>query len=162
MKLGILSDTHNQRARCEQALALLEAAGVDALVHCGDITEPEMLELCAARPCYVVLGNNDADNYPLLKQTAHALSATFLEWGDTVTLAGKTVGITHGHLKSEVRRLLGQNPDYLLSGHTHIAVDRIVERTRRINPGALHRARSFSVAVLDLLTDELTYLTVPR
>lgn len=162
MKLGILSDTHNQRARCEQALALLEAAGVDVLVHCGDIIEPDMLELCAVRPCYVVLGNNDADNYPGLKQTASTIGATFLDWGDTVTLAGKTVAITHGHLKSEVRRLLGQNPDYLLSGHTHIADDRIVDRTRRINPGALHRARTFSVAVLDLLTDDLQFLTIPR
>lgn len=162
MKLGILSDTHNQRARCEQALALLQTAGVETLVHCGDITEPDMLELCGIYPCYLVLGNNDADYYPVLKQTAESMKATFLDWGGTVTLAGKTVAITHGHLTSEVRRLLAKQPDYLLSGHTHIAEDRIVERTRRINPGALHRARMFSVAVLDLLTDDLQFLTVPR
>lgn len=162
MKLGILSDTHNQRSRFEQALELLRSQGAEALVHCGDITESDVLELCAGQPCYVVLGNNDADNYPSLKQTALTIGATFLEWGDTVTLAGKTIAITHGHLKSEVRRLMAQQPDYLLSGHTHIAEDRIVERTRRINPGALHRARSFSVAILDLLTDNLTFLPVPR
>ncbi|HET6423541.1 MAG TPA: metallophosphoesterase family protein [Planctomycetaceae bacterium] len=162
MKLGILSDTHNQRDRCREAVSLLQAAGVDAIVHCGDFTEPDILELCAVRPCYFVLGNNDADNAQLLQQTAEAVNAKFLEWGGVITLAGKTIAVTHGHLTAQVRRLMAQQPDYLLSGHTHVADDRCIDHTRRINPGALHRARHFTVATLDLLTDELTFLDVPR
>lgn len=162
MNLGILSDTHDQFTRCEHAVKLLQTAGAEAIVHCGDIIEPSIITICAALPCYFVLGNNDADNYPHLKKVAREVGAVFLDLGGVVTLGGKRVAITHGHLTSEVRKLMAMHPDYLLSGHTHMAEDRMVDGTRRINPGALHRARNFTVAVLDLDLEELTSIGVPR
>ncbi len=162
MKLGILSDTHDQRMRCEQAVALLLAAGAETLIHCGDFTDTDILQQCALKPCYFVLGNNDVRNSLYLKETAMEVNATFLGWGGVVTLAGKTIAVTHGHLTSEVRRLLAMAPDYLLTGHSHVAEDRHEGMTRCINPGALHRARDFSVAILDLSTDALEFIAVPR
>jgi predicted phosphodiesterase len=58
------------------------------------------------------------------------------------------------------RALESQSFDYLLHGHTHVKRDERVGRTRVINPGALHRAREKTVAVLDTATDMLTFLTV--
>jgi uncharacterized protein len=162
MKLGILSDTHNQRERCEQAVVLLQAAGVDALIHCGDFTDTEILEQCAVLPCSFVLGNNDFGTSHFLKDTAEEVNANFLGWGGVVTLAKKTIAVTHGHLAGELHRLLAMQPDYLLTGHTHVAEDRREGTTRCINPGALHRSREFTVAVLDLATDRLDWIDVPR
>lgn len=162
MKLGIISDTHNQRERCAEAIALFQAAGVEALIHCGDFTETEVLEQCAVLPCSFVLGNNDFNNSHFLKDTAEEVHANFLGWSGVVTLAERTIAVTHGHLTGELRRLLAMQPDYLLTGHSHVTEDRREGTTRCINPGALHRAREFTVAVLDLATDELTFLTVPR
>ena len=51
---------------------------------------------------------------------------------------------------------------FLLSGHSHIAGDRRYGPTRRINPAAVHQADEISVALLDLKTDDLQLLTVPR
>lgn len=162
MKLGILSDTHDQFTRCEQAVKLLQAAGAEAIVHCGDLTEANIIEVCAVLPFYFVLGNNDYDNVPMLREVAKQIGATYLELGGVIEFADKKIAVTHGHLTSEVRRLLALQPDYLLSGHTHVAEDRCVDHTRRINPGALHRARNFTVALLDLDSDELTSISVPR
>jgi len=58
--------------------------------------------------------------------------------------------------------VLEAQPDYLLSGHSHESMDRRDEPTRRISPGALHRASEYTVANFDLLKDELKFLSVPR
>ena len=87
---------------------------------------------------------------------------TCLEWGGSFELAGKRVGVVHGHLSSDLRRVLSDRPDYLLSGHSHLAHDIREGSVRKINPGALYRAREFSVALLDLKTDVLQFLPVPR
>jgi uncharacterized protein len=161
MRIGILSDTHDRLARTITAVQMLTDAGVEVLFHCGDITGPSIVEACDLRPTYFVFGNND-DDWPILRRTIAEIKGTCLEWGDEVTLAGKRIAMTHGHLHKDVRRLLTAGPDYLLSGHSHIATDERVGPTRRINPGAIYRADRFTVAVLDLKTDELSYLEVPR
>ena len=46
--------------------------------------------------------------------------------------------------------------DYLLSGHTHVPHDQRFGAMRWINPGALHRARPKTFALLDVSRDKLT------
>lgn len=162
MKLGILSDTHNQWERTRRAVALLCEARAEVLVHCGDITRGEIVAACSRLPCYYVLGNNDADNVSELKTAIEETGGTCLMWGGELNLAGRRVGVTHGHLVAPMRKLMAADLDYLLSGHSHMAHDEREGSVRYINPGALHRATEFSVAVLDLVTDELTFLPVLR
>lgn len=160
MLIGILSDTHDELDRARRAVALLSARGADVLIHCGDLVEPEMLAACAVRPLYFVFGNNDADVVPRLRATAKFLKATCLEWGDTIELAGKHVAVTHGHMAVDRRRLSRPTPDYFLSGHSHVPLDLREGACRFINPGALHRADEYTVALLNLATDELEFLRV--
>jgi len=161
MRLGILSDSHDQNERMAGALALLAAKGAEALVHCGDLTSPVVVHLCAESqlPCYYVLGNNDFD-LEGLQRAIVATGGTSLEWGGLITMSGKQIGVTHGHLAQEFRRLLRAQPDYLLFGHTHQRLNRRDGPTRQINPGALHRARTWTVALLDLNSDQLRFLEV--
>jgi putative phosphoesterase len=162
MRLGILSDTHDQLARARLAVRLLRTEGADALVHCGDLTGPNMVAVCAVLPCYFTFGNHDADMVPELRGAITKAGAVCLGWGGEVTLAGKRVAVTHGHMSSDVRRLMAGRPDYLLPGHSHIASDWHDGLTRRINPGALHEADRYTVALLDLEADEVRFLDVPR
>ncbi len=156
MLLGILSDTHDELDRTRRAVALLAARGAEALVHCGDFVEPEMIAACAVRPLYFVFGNNDADVVPNLRSTAKFLKATCLDWGGVIELAGKRIAATHGHM-----RFCPDPPaDYFLSGHSHIAADIREGPCRFINPGALHRADEYTVALLNLTTDELEFLRI--
>ena len=162
MLLGILSDTHDKLTRTRQAVDLLREAGAAALIHCGDFIGPEILVACSVLPCWFVFGNNENDTIPDLRQTASETGAVCLDWAGEVTLAEKRIAVTHGHMHTDVRRLLAAEPDYLLTGHSHVAEDRRVGKTRRINPGALHRADEFSVALLDLASDDLVFIKVPR
>ncbi len=40
MRVGIVSDTHDDLAAVEAAVALFDREGVDAVVHCGDFVAP--------------------------------------------------------------------------------------------------------------------------
>jgi putative phosphoesterase len=162
MLLGIISDTHDKLARTRVAIEMLLAAGAECLVHCGDFVEPEILAVCAGPPLYFVFGNNDSYNVDSLESMGKAIGATCLGWGGVVELAGKRVALTHGHSPSDGRRVLAAGPDYLLVGHSHVAEDHREGNVRRINPGALYRANPYSVALLDLVTDELRFLEVPK
>jgi putative phosphoesterase len=162
VRLGILSDTHDQLARVRRAVRMLRDEGAEVLAHCGDLAGPDVVGICAELPCYFTFGNHDADSVPILEQAIAAVKGVCLGWGGEVTLAGKRVAIAHGHVRSDVQRLMKTEPDYLLSGHSHVAADRREGVTRRINPGALDAADEFSVAILDLLTDDLRFITVPR
>jgi hypothetical protein len=162
MLLGILSDTHDRLKRTEAAVQLLLDSGAETLIHCGDLTEPDIVDACGVVPCHFVLGNNDADNVPALIRAIADVKGGFLGWAGEVILAGKRIAVTHGHLHTDMRRLLAAKPDYLLYGHSHWPDDRWDGGIRWINPGALHRAEKLTVALLDLEQDKLKFLTVPR
>ncbi len=161
MRIGILSDTHNQFERTSHAIQFLCEAGAEALIHCGDFVDDTILMLMRAIPCYFVLGNNDANSAQNLRQAAHQIGAKCLERGGIIELAGKRIATTHGHLTSEIRRLRTLQPDFLFSGHTHAAHDRFDGKLRWINPGALHRARKYTVACVNVVTDEIQWIEIP-
>lgn len=161
MRLGVLSDTHDELDRTRRAIELLHAEGAEALVHCGDLASPEIVKLLAVLPAWFVFGNHDADVVPHLHRAAAETGVRCLGWGGVIDAAEKRIAVAHGHLSSDVRRLLAAGPDYLLSGHSHIASDETVGGVRRINPGALHRADAFTVALLDVAVGALRFLTVP-
>jgi len=141
---------------------MLVEAGAEALIHCGDLASPEIIAACSVLPLYFVFGNHDGDRAPHLEAAATAAGATCLQWGGVIELAGKRIGVIHGHLATDRKRVEADGPDYLLSGHTHAARDWRDGAIRRINPGALFRAVEFTVAVLDLESGDLTFLPVPR
>ena len=159
MRIGILSDTHDRLDRTTRAVEILSAEGAEALIHCGDLTGPDIVHECAALPCHYVLGNNDFDETALRAAIA-ATGGVCLNHGGEITLGNRRIAVTHGHSVSEMRRLLASNPHYLLYGHTHIPYAIRDGGVRKINPGALHRAAEKTVAVLDLGTDELRFLKV--
>src|SRR4051812_44919795 len=106
MRLGILSDTHDQLARTRSAVRLLLDEGAEVLAHCGDVTGPDVVAACSVLPCYYTFGNHDADGVPILGRAIDAAKGVCLGWGGEVTLAGKRVALAHGHMHTDVRRLL--------------------------------------------------------
>jgi putative phosphoesterase len=160
MRIGVLADTHDKLDRTREAVQLLLDAGAEAIVHCGDLASPPVVAGCAVRPFWFALGNHDADAVPALERAAADAGAVCLGWGGVVELGGRRVGVTHGHLTADVRRVLADRPDYLLCGHSHLAGERAVGGVRRINPGALHRAAEYTVAVLDTATGDVRWVRV--
>jgi putative phosphoesterase len=159
MKIGIISDTHDRIERTNRAVKILKDEGAEALIHCGDLTMPDMVYECGILPASFVFGNNDDDEEGI-RRAIEAIGGLCLDWGGEVTLGGKRIAVTHGHRVKDVRRLAEAKPDYLLFGHSHIPTDDRDGPTRWINPGALHRAEAWTVAVLDLKADRLRFVKV--
>ncbi len=159
MKIGIVSDTNDEGERTALAVAMLIDAGAEVLVHCGDITLPDVVARCSGLPGYYVFGNNDFDE-PGLPAAMAGAGGVCLERGGIIEVGGRRIAVTHGDSAREARRLLGLNPDLFLYGHSHQAADVGREGVRWINPGALHRASRWTVAVLDLADDSLDFLAV--
>lgn len=160
MRIGILSDTHDRIEITGRAVALLRGAGAEFLIHCGDVGGQQVLDQLAGIPCALIWGNNDWDR-PALSRYCQSLGLDCYGNFADLELAGKRFAVSHGDDAAMTRRVLvEQKYDYFLHGHTHVAEDHRVGRTRVINPGALQRARTKSVAMLDTAADALEFHTV--
>jgi putative phosphoesterase len=159
MRVGILGDTHDKVERTRAAVRLLVDSGAEVLVHCGDITIPEVVHELAPLPSFFVFGNCDFELDDLRRAIA-TVGGTCLERGGLIDLRGHRLAVTHGDSADEIHRLEAERPDYLFSGHTHKALDIRCGPTRLINPGALHRAPTWTVAVLDLASGALELLPI--
>ena len=158
--IGILSDSHDRAEAMAAGLRLLKAAGAEFYIHCGDIGSERCIDLLAGLKSAFVFGNTDFDRAGLARYAASIEVPCYGSSAD-LTLDGKRIAVTHGDdFQLKKRLLAAQAHDYLLQGHTHVRADERVGKTRVINPGALHRAREKTVAVLDTAGDTLAFLVV--
>lgn len=145
--IGVLSDSHGRWQRTRAAITALASRGATRFVHLGDVGSEQVLDMFAGLDATVVFGNCD-DERPLHRY-ADFLGIETKHPAGVVTCGEKTIGVTHGHLPEAIDFLLGEHVDYLLSGHSHEAHDQRVGATRCMNPGALDRARRFTVLLLE-------------
>jgi putative phosphoesterase len=119
MRIAVLADTHapSRWKACPPAVAG-HLAGVDLILHAGDVCTAEVLhELAAFAPVRAVLGNNDGPDVRA--------------WGAppslTLDLDGLRVGMVHdaGPRTGRPRRLRRRFPtaDLVVFGHSHIPMD---------------------------------------
>jgi putative phosphoesterase len=159
VKIAILSDTHSRHATVARALQLLEGRGVELIIHCGDIEDADTVWHFPAHT-HFVFGNCDADRMGL-RRAIEELGATLHDPFGELALAGARLAFLHGDDSRLLRELKQSGKyDYLFHGHTHVAADHTDGRTRVINPGALHRARPKTFAILDLPGGELESVIV--
>ncbi len=153
IKVGLVSDTHAPRfwkSLPEPVAAAL--AGVDLILHAGDVCVPAVLdELSAIAPVEVVLGNNDG--------------ADVAAWGapETLetTLDGLRVAMIHdsGPAQGRGARMRRRFPDadLVVFGHSHIPYDEVHRdvdgrELRLLNPGSPTDRRRQPHRTLRLLT----------
>jgi putative phosphoesterase len=162
MKIGILSDTHDRAEATMSALQLLDAAGTELFLHCGDIESADTVRLFAGRPIHFVLGNCDWDPQGLRCAIAEIGARLHEPFGE-LELHDKKIAWIHSHDRRLFHSLeQADHYDYLFYGHTHVAEQHRTGRTLVVNPGALHRAAQKSCALLDLTSGELTTLPVAK
>lgn len=147
-RLGIISDTHGRSPRARRAVEVLLARGATRIIHLGDVGDEAVLDALAGVHATVVFGNCDDER--ALARYAAFLGIEVAHPAAIIETKSMRVGLTHGHLEREVERLFAAEVDVLLHGHTHVARDERIGRTRVMNPGALHRADRHTVLLLDL------------
>ena len=139
MKIGVLSDTHGHLD--PKIVPLFD--GVDHILHGGDIGYPSIiLELEHVAPVTAVLGNNDAGSDFNETEIVQLRDRKFL-----------VHHIVNAHKPADPikRRIVRENPDVVVFGHTHKPFCETVGQTLFFNPGYAGKPRfnlARSVAIL--------------
>ncbi|MDX1385082.1 MAG: metallophosphoesterase [Thermoanaerobaculia bacterium] len=118
MRLGVVSDTHDHLGNVRRIVEIFNGAGVDAVVHTGDVTTPSTLALFARLgvPFHGVLGNNDRDVAGLL-ETARREGFEIAPATLVLEIGGRRVVAIHDPSEATPARV--GDADVLLHGHTH-------------------------------------------
>ena len=134
MRIGVVSDTHNNLRNVTRIVELFNEAKVDVVVHTGDITQAKTLDVMAnlKSPLVGVFGNNDQERTSLnLAIATHGFH--FQDPPYEVVWASRRVLIVHDPV--ELKGELTADHDVALHGHTHL--QRIENRASQLifNPG---------------------------
>jgi hypothetical protein len=139
MRIGIISDTHGLLR--PEATRLL--AGVQHIVHAGDIGHPEVVsDLATIAPVTAIRGNIDTGDW------AAGYPATA-----RVTLGGRTIFVLH-NLKELDLDPAAEGIDVVVSGHSHRPKIETIDGVLYLNPGSAG-PRRFTLPIA-LATLELT------
>jgi putative phosphoesterase len=159
MKIAIISDTHSRHELVEQAVQQIDGHRPELVLHCGDIDDAETVWLFQPNT-HFVWGNCDYDK-TAMRQAMHGIGATLHEYLGVLELGGKKIGFLHG----DDPELLGDlehsgEYDFVFHGHTHVRGERRCGKTRIINPGAIHRVKQRTFAILDVESGALDFVVV--
>lgn len=149
IKCVIISDTHGCRDYLRRVLRLNRDA--DAVIFLGDGVADLDSALDECPSVFAVRGNCD------ISPTLRGMPLNALE---RITLGGKRIVITHGHLwgvKGGLGGLLSlaraEDADIILYGHTHIPREDFLSGIYLFNPGSLScslgAAPSFGLMTID-------------
>ena len=143
LKIGVISDTHGLlRPEAEKRLA-----GVDHIIHGGDIGRPDVLvALRRIAPVTAIRGNVDTGDW------AGRYADTEL-----VRLAGRSIYVLHDLKKLRIDPVAG-GIDVIVSGHSHKAAIETVDGILYLNPGSAGPRRfklPITFATLDIGPGEL-------
>ncbi len=160
MKIGIISDTHDNLDNLETALDILAAEGVTHILHCGDVCGADVVQRLIGFEVWIAQGNMDR-GIGLSWVVEETLGRGRLAWLHRLTLDGYSVGMMHGDNEEVLGNLIASGDHaYVFHGHTHRRRDQKIGCTRVINPGALGgtRKQSRSFCILDLAADEVRFV----
>lgn len=151
MRIGVVSDTHDNAKNVARIVEVLNRAGVDRVVHTGDITRGATLELLSGidAPIFGVYGNNDVLRDEL-DGAAARLGITLSEPPFEVVWSGRQILVVHDPL--EVEAAVRREHELVLHGHNHLRVHDHEAGRLVFNPGecAGHLEGHNAVGVVDL------------
>ena len=119
MKLGVVSDTHNNVRNVKEIIRIFNDVGVDHVIHTGDITRPLTLELFKdlGMPLSGVFGNNDQELESLI-DVAVACGFNFGSPPMHLEFSGQTIVVVHD--PRELTESVVARASIALHGHTHL------------------------------------------
>ena len=142
-RIGVISDTHGLLR--PEAVRML--AGVDYIVHGGDIGDPDIIPaLRRIAPVTAIRGNVDTGDWAE-------------EFADTevATLAGRSIYVLHD-LNTLKLDPVARGIDVVVSGHSHVPKAHTIGSVLYLNPGSAGRRRfklPVTLATLDVTNDGL-------
>jgi hypothetical protein len=164
MKIGVVSDTRDNRDGLKLLLDKLLVGGARWLFHCGGLGGVDMIDLLKPWQIYIVRGERERDWQAIELALQKSRLQSSLPTHMTVTMEGKRIGLCRGEDMGLVNQWAKSREfDYIFHGHTLRRRDERVGRTRIVNPGSLGgpRYQPRSGCLIDLATDEVRFVEIP-
>jgi uncharacterized protein len=158
MLIAVISDTHSRVSSVQAALRIMAERKVELILHCGDICDGDTVRLFPAHT-HFVFGNCDYDRADTEQAVADIGATLHGAWGHLES-AGQSLAFTHGDDAALLDDLVHADFDFVFHGHTHIAKEHRVGKTRVINPGALQRVAVRTFVLLELPSGVVESVTV--
>jgi hypothetical protein len=157
MKLGVMSDSHDNVPHMRKAVEIFRAEGVELVVHAGDFIAPFALDPLRDLPCKVVavLGNNDGEKVGLQKRF-ESMGADLQPKMATAQVGRRKIAVVHE--PEPVAALAASGLfDVVVYGHTH-KIDIEKGKSLILNPGETGgwTTGRATVAVVDLEALDVT------
>ncbi len=163
MKIGILSDSHNDIDHLAAALKILDRESIHVVICCGDVVDAACVPLFAGLELHLVEGNMDTHPQDIVRSVTYLGNDSTFGLEYQAVIDNKRIVAMHGHHEGRLNEAVRSGDfDYVFHGHTHRRRDERVNSTRVINPGALGGTRheSRSIAILDLTHDDLHVIEI--
>ncbi len=154
MKIGVISDTHDNLPMVEKAITRLNNENVNLTLHAGDYTSPFVIPKFIALNCHLigVFGNNDGDHELLKKRFSETENCEVRGRFAAVEVEGFKIALLHGDETELLDALVNsQGFDAVICGHTHIPVNKVKGKTLILCPGEVcgYLYGKATVALLD-------------
>ena len=168
MKIGLISDTHDNIKNIKAAVRIFTERKVEYAIHAGDITTPEAVEAFSGMRLIGVLGNNDIDIEAIssaFQKIKGELRGDFCEFEqDRLVIA-----VYHGtDFKRRESIIQSGKYDLVIYGHTHkmenkeiASQDENRKTTIVINPGTANGwffGYKATAAIFDTITKECEFI----
>ncbi len=164
VRIGVVSDTYDNRDGFKQLLDRFLVAGARWLFHCGGLGSASLVDLLKPWRVYIVAGERERDRQAIEAALQKARLQSFLPTEITTTIEGVRIGLCRGEDMTLVNRWAKSGEfDYIFHGHTLRRRDQFLGKTRVINPGALGgpRYQSRSGCLIDLANAEVKLIEIP-
>lgn len=158
MKIGIISDTHDNLGLTEKAVEFFEDQKCKLVIHCGDMIAPFTAEIFDADfEFHYIRGNNDGEWN--LKKTVENFGNFYNNTAE-LEINGLNIAIYHGTDEEIVQGLIEKDYDFVFRGHTH--EKKVAERdgTVEINSGGIKlpdQDEELHVTLLDTETRDFEF-----
>lgn len=154
MKIGVLSDTHDNQEDLRVVLNICREKGIKTLVHCGDLTSLDMVSKFRGFRLIYTIGNMDIATGAIKKHIERMHEGNYAGMVFRGKLNGVPIAVTHSHIDGKVMELVREKRfKWVFHGHTHEKRDETLRGARIVNPGALgglgRDPRSFCIVDLD-------------
>ncbi|MCB2202940.1 YfcE family phosphodiesterase [bacterium] len=163
MKIGVLSDTHNNLSNLITALQTFRDRKIHTVIHCGDLTDFDLISHFDGFHLIYLTGNMDHANGTIQRRVTMLNDENFAGPVYRGTLDGVSVAATHSHIEGKVMELVHSGSyEWVFHGHTHQRRDDVIRNVRVVNPGALgglnRGSRTF--CIVDLGHPEVEFIRV--
>jgi len=158
LKVGIISDTHDNLPMTDKAIETLNREGAEIVLHAGDYVAPfTVIRFKQLRAKLIgVFGNNDGDHELLKKRFADIKTAEIRGNFAEVKVEGLKIALLHGEEGLLQSLIDSQGYDVVVHGHSHDARVHKKGKTLVINPGEVcgYLSGKSTIVVLDTETRE--------